>query len=128
MTSTTIGPPTVVEEALDALNRDDYDAYSALLAEDVHYEGSRVIPGRAAARQVDRAFFGTLSRHWRRIERSVVNRDTVVVWLRFGGTTKEGREFEVDLCDVVRVQDGRITSLRMYGDWPGPSAALGAGA
>lgn len=129
MTLTRTAPLAVVEDAFAALNRGDYDAYSAFLSDDVRYEGASLVIGAAAARAVDLAVFGQLSRHWRRIERSIVDRDTVVVWLRFGGMVgATGAEFEIDICDVIEVRDGRITSLRMYADWPAAAAALGAGA
>jgi len=111
-------PQAVVTAAFERLNDHDLDGYYGLCADDFVYIGSTERRGIDEARAVDEPIFSTLPDHWRRVEKRLVSGDTVAVWLTFGGTpTPNGRPFEVELCDVFEVRNGKIQSLRMYGDW-----------
>ena len=118
-------PRSVVLTALDRLNAHDLEGYYELCADDFVYVGTTERRGKAEARAVDEPLFAGLPDHWRRVERLLVSGDTVAVWLTFGGTpTANGRAFEAELCDLIEVRDGKIQSIRMYGDWPALMAAL----
>lgn len=111
-------PMAVVMEAFDRLNDHDLDGYYDLCANDLVYTGTAERRGIEEARSIDEPIFAMLPDHWRRVERILVSGDTVAVWLTFGGTpTSNGRPFEIELCDIFEVRDGKIQSLRMYGDW-----------
>ena len=74
--------------------------------------------GKSEARAVDEPLFAALPDRWRRVDELLVSGNTVVAWLTFGGTpTASGRTVEAELCDVIEVEDGLITSLTMYADW-----------
>ncbi|MEY2471986.1 MAG: SnoaL-like polyketide cyclase [Actinomycetota bacterium] len=112
-------PRSVVVAALDRLNDHDLDGYYDMCADDFRYVGTTAREGKSEARAVDEPFFARVPDHWRRIDKLLVSGNTVVVWLTFGGTAAaSGRGFEAELCDVIEVEDGRITSLTMYADWP----------
>jgi ketosteroid isomerase-like protein len=112
-------PESVVVAAFDRLNAHDLEGYYDLCADDFRYVGTTVREGKAEARAVDEPFFAQLPDHWRRIDKLLVSGNTVAAWLTFGGTpAASGRSFEAEFCDVIEVEDGLITSLTMYGDWP----------
>ncbi|MDP1792589.1 MAG: nuclear transport factor 2 family protein [Acidimicrobiales bacterium] len=112
-------PKTVVVTALDRLNEHDLEGYYALCADDFTYTGTGTRRGKDEARATDEPLFAALPDHWRRIEKLLVSGNTVVVWLTFGGTpAATGKSFESEFCDVIEVDNGLITSLTMYADWP----------
>ena len=119
------GPCSVVEEAFERLNAHDLDGYHALLGDDVVVAGSVETRGLEANRMLDATMFAALSDHWRRVDRILEVGETVAVWLTFGATASATQmSFEVEVCDIIEVRDGRITSLAMYGDWKPLHAAL----
>jgi ketosteroid isomerase-like protein len=62
--------------------------------------------------------FAALPDHWRRVDRILEVGDTVAVWPTFGATASATQtSFEVEVCDIIEVRDGRITWITMYGDW-----------
>jgi len=88
------------------------------LVDDFEYIGTTERRGIDEARAIDEPIFATLPDHWRRVEKLLVSGDKVAVWLTFGGTpTSNGQSFEIDLCDIFEIRDGKIQSLRMYSDW-----------
>jgi ketosteroid isomerase-like protein len=118
-------PKSVVLAAIDRLNAHDLEGYYDMCADDFAYIGTTERRGKSEARAVDEPLFAGLPDHWRRLEKLLVCGDTVAVWLTFGGTpTATGRAFETELCDLIEVRDGKIQSLRMYGDWPALMAKL----
>jgi ketosteroid isomerase-like protein len=112
-------PRAVVEAAFQRLNEHDIDGYFALCADDFVYSvGPSVVRGKPAARAVDEPAYTALPDHWRRIDKILASRDTVAVWLTFGGTrSADGVAREVDVCDIFEVRDGLIQSLACYADW-----------
>lgn len=119
------GARLVVEEAFERLNAHDVDGYHALLHDDVVITGTGETRGLEANRMLDTTIFGVLPDHWRRVDRILEVGDTVAAWLTFGATASATqRPFEVEVCDIIEVRDGRITSITMYGDWAPMYAAL----
>lgn len=119
------GPRSVVEEAFARLNAHDLDGYHALLHDDVVITGTGETRGLEANRVLDATVFAALPDHWRRVDRILEAGHTVAVWLTFGATASATEKpFEVEVCDIVEVRDGRITSITMYGDWAPMYAAL----
>ena len=121
-------PKALVLAGLEALNRGELDRYYDSLAEDFRYvTPAGTLIGRNAAREADTPLFRQFSRHWRIADRIVAGGNKVVVWLRFGGTVRAtGASFEVSLCDIFHVANGRIQSLEMHGDLSPMVAALTA--
>ena len=122
-------PRSIVLAAFDRLNAHDLDGFYDLCADDLEYEyvGTMELRGKAEARAFDEPGFVGLPDHWRRVEKLLVCGDTVAVWLIFGGTpTVTGQAFEADVCDVIKVSDGKIQSVRCYTDVPALMAKLGA--
>ena len=113
-----LDPKTIVMRAFERLNDHDLDGYYGLCADDFEYIGTTERRGIDEARAIDEPIFATLPDHWRRVEKLLVSGDKVAVWLTFGGTpTSNGQSFEIDLCDIFEIRDGKIQSLRMYSDW-----------
>ena len=111
----------------DRLNKHDLDGYYDLFAEDIVYTGASESRGIAEARAANELFFQNVPDHWRRVERMLVDGDMVVVWLTLGGTPRaNGVPFEVEVCSVLEVRDGKVQSVRMYTDWPDLVSKLGA--
>lgn len=121
-------PADLVTASLEALNSGALDAYYALLSEDFVYTTPLYsVQGRAATRAADAPMFEQLSHHWREAERILTSGDKVAVWLRFGGTVaRNGRTFEIEVCDIFTVAGGEITALEIYGDFSEVLAALQA--
>ena len=119
-------PEAVILSALETLNRGDLDAFYALLSEDFVYTTPLYsVQGRDATRAADAPMFAQLSHHWREADRVLTSGDKVAVWLRFGGTVaRNGRTFEVEVCDIFTVDGEQLTALEIYGDFSGMMAAL----
>jgi ketosteroid isomerase-like protein len=83
---------SVVEAAFARLNAHDLDGYHALLHDDVVVTGTGETRGLEANRALDTAMFGATS-------------------------SATQKSFEVEVCDIIEVRDGRIASLTTYGDW-----------
>ena len=111
-------PKSIVLAMFDRLNKHDLDGYYDLFAEDIVYTGANESRGIAAARATNEPFFESVPDHWRRVDRLLVAGDTVAVWLTFGGTPRAtGVPYEVEVCSVIEVRDGKVQSTRMYTDW-----------
>lgn len=121
------GPATIVQAALERLNANDLDGYYLLLADNVVTVNE--FSTRTGKREVSAKLnedFGTLSEHWRQIERLVVSADHVATWLKFGGVVAaSGRRWELEGCTVWEVRDGLIQSVREIADWRPLLVALG---
>lgn len=110
-------PRDVVLQVFEALNDHDLERYAALLAEDVEERHPYQLTGRDAVIAGDRATLELIPDHYRKIERLLVDGDNVAIWLRFGGTiAATGESFEVEICGVAEVRDGKITRWNFYTD------------
>ncbi|MGH9026895.1 MAG: nuclear transport factor 2 family protein [Acidimicrobiia bacterium] len=108
-------PREVVLGAFQALNDHDLERYAGLLAEDVEERHPYQLTGREAVTAGDRATLELIPDHWRKIDRLLVDGDNVAFWLRFGGTVAAtGKSFEVEICGIVKVRDGKITTWDFY--------------
>ncbi|MCI0635236.1 MAG: nuclear transport factor 2 family protein [Actinobacteria bacterium] len=108
-------PRDVVLRVFDALNDHDLERYAGLLAEDVQERHPYVLDGRDAVTAGDKATLELIPDHWRTIERLLVDGDNVAFWLRFGGTiAATGKSFEVEICGVVEVRDGKIATWNFW--------------
>lgn len=110
-------PRDVVLRVFQYLNDHDLDRYGELFADDVEERHPYVLNGRDAVTAADRKIFALIPDHWRKIERLLVDGDTVAFWLRFGGTfAPTGERFEIEICGLVKVRDGKIATWNFYSD------------
>ena len=108
----------LVEEWFRRYNDHDLDGCYELGADDLRLDGAVSAVGKEAARALDEEFFAVLPDHRRRIDKILVSGDTVAVWITFGATPiATGVPLEFELCDVIEVHDGRITSVTILADW-----------
>ena len=120
-------PKSIVVALYDRLNKHDLDGYYDLFAEDILYTGASESRGIAEARAANEPFFENVPDHWRRVERVLVDGDMVAAWLTFGGTPRANdTPFEVEVCSLIEVGDGKVRSIRMYTDWPALLSKLSA--
>jgi ketosteroid isomerase-like protein len=91
----------------------------------VYDDGNIVRHGKTEARQLDEPLFALVPDHWRRFDKMIVAGDTVAIWGTFGATAPSGKAFEVEVCDIIEVRDGRMQSMRMIADWSPITDALG---
>jgi len=110
---------SLIATALEALNQNDFDAFYGLLSEDFRYVTPLyTVEGVVATIEADRPLFEQLSHHWRTIDRSLASGDKVAIWMRFGGTVaSNAREFEMEVCNIFTVKDGKMTALEIHGDF-----------
>ncbi len=121
-------PRDVVLQVFQALNDHDLDRYASLLAEDVQERHPYVLDGRDAVTAGDRATLELIPDHWRKIERLLVDGDNVAFWLRFGGTiAATGESFEVEICGIVTVRDGKVATWNFYTDRAPMTKAMESG-
>ncbi|MGH9114082.1 MAG: nuclear transport factor 2 family protein [Acidimicrobiales bacterium] len=121
-------PRDVVLRLFQALNDHDLERYAGLLAEDVEERHPYHLTGRDAVTAGDRATLELIPDHWRKIERLLVDGDHVAFWLRFGGTIADtGKGFEVEICGIVTVRDGKIATWDFYTDKPPMAQAMEGG-
>lgn len=106
---------------LDALNAGELvTAYDAVSQDCEYSTVDYSLVGRDAIESIDFAFFDRLESHWRRLEHLISVGETVVCWVRFGGTAKDsGRSFETEVCNVFKFANGKIVKWEMYGDFSG---------
>jgi ketosteroid isomerase-like protein len=114
----------VVREALARLNEArDVEGYVACCTDDVVFTSTL---GIARGKAEFRAFhdsFELLSKRSARIERLLVSGDSVAVWQTSAGTVAAtGRSFEVEVCGIFDVRDGKICAVTEYVD-AGPIVA-----
>ena len=108
-----------IRDAIEALNDGDIDTFYGLLAEDCVYTSPMgVMRGRQAILDGDQALLPQIDGHWRRLERGpIVSGDAIVTWGVFGGTVKAtGKSFEMEICNVMHVDGGKITAWESYSD------------
>ncbi len=75
------------------------------------------VEGAAAVTAADRKIFALVPDHWPRIDRLLVDGENVAFWLRFGGTlATTGEGFEIEICGIVKVRDGKIATWNFYSD------------
>ncbi|MEX0664504.1 MAG: nuclear transport factor 2 family protein [Acidimicrobiia bacterium] len=110
-------PRTVVLQVFEALNDHNLERYAALLADDVEELHPYQLTGRDAVIAGDRATLELIPDHWRKIDRLLVDGERVAIWLRFGGTIAATSEsFEVEICGIARVCDGKVATWNFYTD------------
>jgi len=111
-------PRSLVEEWFRRYNDHDLDGCYELCADDLRLAGQVAADGKEAARALDEQFFAALPDHRRRIDKILVSGDTVAVWITFAATpVATGVPLEFELCDLVEVHDGLITSVTIHADW-----------
>jgi ketosteroid isomerase-like protein len=110
--------PAAVTAYFDALNAEDLDALLGLWAPaaELRAVGSRPRQGRDEIGAYFRPLFEPWAAHLDRPTRWIVAPDTVVVEVRFSGTTLAGKELAFDAVDVFDLGDGLITRLTTWYD------------
>jgi ketosteroid isomerase-like protein len=115
-----------VEGLLAALNRGELDIAYEIISDDCALTtGEYSLVGRKAIEAVDFPYLRLLESHWRRIEHVIVAGNTVVTWLKFGGTANgTGKSFEMEVCNVFGFADDKVIEWQMYGDFSLARAVL----
>lgn len=108
-----------VFKAIELLNDGDIDSFYDMVADDCVMTSSMgVLEGKQAIRDGDRAVLLQMDPHWRRLDKGpIVSGNNVVYWGTFGGTVKAtGKDFEMEICNVMHLRDGQITAWESYAD------------
>ena len=74
------------------------------------------VVGKAANRERERAFFGSITVHQNRALSVVVDGDNVVIHWLFEFTGSDGKRYRMDQLSHQQWKDGRIVNERFYYD------------
>jgi ketosteroid isomerase-like protein len=111
----------LVRGALERLNvARDVEGYGACCTDDVVFTSPLGGARGKAEFLAFHASFVLLSRRDARIERLLVSGDAVAAWTTSAGTVAAtGRSFEVEVCTIFDIRDGKIGAVTEYVD-PAP--------
>jgi ketosteroid isomerase-like protein len=110
--------PAPVREFFELLNDEDWDGLASLWAEESELRavGTRPRFGHAEIMDYYRNVFQPWSAHVDVPSRFMVDGPTVVVEIRFRGTTHTGQQIEFDAVDVFDIAHDRIKRLTSWYD------------
>jgi ketosteroid isomerase-like protein len=118
---------SLVRHAFDLLEHGDLEGYVACFTDDiVQTNPVGVFRGKADVLAYNHQMLReTLAVHFRRVEHLVVSGESVAVRLAFGGTVAAtGRSFEVEVCAIFDVRDGKVCAVTEYVDFTEAQAAF----
>ncbi len=106
---------TLLDRFADAWNRHDLDSLMAMMTDDCIFEasaGPRVDGQRSEGKQAVRAAFAAVfeafpDAHWANPRHFITGNRGVSEWT-FIGTHKDGRQVEVNGCDLLTFHSGKI--------------------
>lgn len=108
-----------IAEAILKLNEGDIDSFYDMVADDCVFTSAMGrMQGKQAIRDGDQVVLTQMDPHWRRLHKGpIVSGNDVVFWGTFGGTvTATGKEFEMEVCNVMHLEDGKIVAWESYSD------------
>lgn len=109
-----------IRRAVELLNDGDIETFYGLLADECVYRSpAGVMRGRQEILDGDQALLPQIDGHWRRLERGpIVSGNSVAAWGVFGGTVKAtGKAFEMEICNIMHVEGGKIAAWESYSDF-----------
>ncbi len=112
-------PTDIVHELVDAYNAKSLQRLLALYRSDArfwdpfHRDG---VVGREQIAEVLRGLFESYPDERMSISTLVADDAHAVAEFRSTGTTQDGRPFELEFTEVYEIEDGRISSCRVYLD------------
>jgi steroid delta-isomerase-like uncharacterized protein len=125
-------PASVANEFIDAFNNSDWERFSAQCSPDMIYEEkgtNRNAKGRDGVLEVGKGWKAAMSDLRGMVFNSAGCGNTAVLEIRWTGThdgpietasgtlPATGRNIEIDDAQVYTIEDGKITSMRNYGDF-----------
>lgn len=125
-------PASVANEFIDAFNKNDWERFSGLCSPDMIYEEkgtNRSAKGRDGVLEAGKGWRAAFSDLRGMVHNSAGCGNTAVLEIRWTGTNDgpietasgtlpaTGRSIEIDDAQVYTIEDGKITSMRNYGDF-----------